>query len=313
MTTHATTSPVQAGSFGQVLRTPDARFASLPGYPFAPHYVDDLPGYASLRMHYVDAGPQDAEVTFLCLHGEPTWSYLYRKMIAEFAAAGHRVVAPDLFGFGRSDKPVDDAVYTYDFHRDALLGFVRRLGLTNVCLVCQDWGGILGLTLPQELPGVFSRLLVMNTTLPVGTSASPGFDAWKTYMATNPDLAVGRLMQRSTSVLSDAEAQAYDAPFPDVTYKAGVRKFPELVMIRPGMPGIETSKRALRFWSEEWQGESFMAIGAQDPVLGPPVMQVLRQQIRGCPEPLVIEEGGHFVQEWGREIARAAITSFTIG
>ncbi len=310
MNTDATGTAADARPWGTVLRTPEERFARLPGFAYPPCYRDDLAGYEGLRMHYVDAGPADAAVTFLCLHGEPTWSYLYRKMIPVFTAAGHRVVAPDLFGFGRSDKPADDAIYTYEFHRNALLAFVRQMGLRNVCLVCQDWGGILGLTLPQDLPGVFARLLVMNTTLPLGQSASSGFDAWKAFVAANPDLAVGRLMKRSTAGLGDDEAGAYDAPFPDATYKAGVRRFPELVMVEPGMQGIEISQRAVRFWSEQWAGQSFMAVGAQDPVLGLPVMAALRQQIRGCPEPMIIEEGGHFVQEWGAEIASAALQAF---
>src|SRR5438477_11631810 len=129
------------------LRTPDERFAHLPGHPFEPHYAEDLPGYEGLRMHYVDEGPRDARHTFLCLHGQPTWSYLYRRMIPVFTEAGHRVVAPDFFGFGRSDKPTDEPVYTFTFHRESLLRLAERLGLEGVTLVCQDWGGLLGLTL----------------------------------------------------------------------------------------------------------------------------------------------------------------------
>ena len=151
-----------------VLRTPDERFANLPGYPFAPHYISDLEGYPGLRVHYLDEGPRDAAKVFLCLHGQPTWSYLYRRMIPVFTAAGHRVVAPDLLGFGKSDKPADDARYTFMFHRDLLKNLVERLDLRNVVLTVQDWGGLLGLTLPMEMPERFSGLLIMNTAFATG-------------------------------------------------------------------------------------------------------------------------------------------------
>ena len=291
-------------------RTADERFENLPGYAFAPNYVDDLPGYEGLRVHYLDEGDPDAEETFLCLHGQPTWSYLYRKMIPIFTEAGGRVIAPDLLGFGRSDKPLDESVYTFDFHRNMLVAFIERLDLGNVTLVCQDWGGILGLTIPPSLPRRFERLIVMNTGLPIGEPIGEGFDAWKAFNASQPDMDISALMRRAVSGLTDAEAAAYAAPFPDASYKAGVRRFPELVMIAPGMEGIEHTKRSRRFWSEEWTGKSFMGIGMRDPVLGPPMMQSLRDTIRGCPEPLEVAEGGHFVQEHGEGIARAALAEF---
>ncbi|MDU8910765.1 haloalkane dehalogenase [Aestuariicoccus sp. MJ-SS9] len=293
-----------------VVRTPDDRFADLPEYAFAPHYVDDLTGYEGLRVHYLDEGPRDAPRTFLCLPGEPTWAYLYRRMIPVFAGSGARVVVPDWLGFGRSDKPTDDAVYGFGFHRNMMLALIERLNLRNVTLVVQDWGGILGLTLPMEMPERFARLIVMNTAIPVGDSLGDGFRAWRDYVASRPDMDCGALMKRSCPHLSEAEAQAYNAPFPDRRYKAGVRRFPQLVMIEPGMEGIEIAKRARQFWSEDWQGESFMAIGAQDPVLGVPVMSELRKIIRNCPEPMIVEEAGHFVQEWGDEVARAALAHF---
>jgi pimeloyl-ACP methyl ester carboxylesterase len=293
------------------LRTPDDRFADLPGWDYPPSYVDDLPGYAGLRAHYVDAGPVDAQHTYLLLHGEPTWAYLYRKMIPVFLDAGGRVVAPDFYGFGRSDKPARESDYTFDFHRDFLLALVERLDLTGVTLVVQDWGGLVGLTLPvdPEFRPRLERLLVMDTALAVGESSGPGFDAWRAYVAANPDLAVGRLLRRSEPSLSAAEAAAYDAPFPDARYKAGVRAFPELVMTRPDMPGVETSRAAASFWAG-WDGPSFMAVGARDPVLGPAIMDRLRAGINGCAAPLVLDEAGHFVQEHGDVVARAALAAF---
>ncbi len=294
------------------LRTADSQFAGLPDFDFAPHYVDDMPGYAGLRVHYLDEGPAGATETFLCLHGQPTWSYLYRKMIPVFAGAGHRVIAPDLLGFGRSDKPVDEAVYTFAFHRGLLMALIERLDLQRITLVCQDWGGILGLTIPPAMPERFERLLVMNTTIPLGAPVSDGFDRWRTYNRSQPDLDIAALMQRSQPDMTDAEAAAYAAPFPDARYKAGVRRFPELVMTDPGMAGIAEAKRAAEFWRDEWSGPSFMAVGMADPVLGPEVMARLRATIRGCPPPLEVADGGHFVQEKGEAIARAALKAFGI-
>lgn len=295
----------------QVLRTPDDRFAGLPGFPFAPHYIDDP--VAGLRLHYVDEGPRDAAATFLCLHGQPTWSYLYRRMIPVFAAAGHRVVAPDLPGFGRSDKPADDATHTFTFHRDVLLRFIETLDLRNVCLVCQDWGGLLGLTLPMDMPGRFTRLLAMNTMLATGDAPlGDGFLAWRAFSNRSPDMAVGGLLKRACPHLSDAEAAAYDAPFPDIHHKAGVRRFPNLVCDHPEADGAALSRRARDWWRTAWTGPSFMAVGMKDPVLGLPVMTQLRGHIRGCPPPLEIADGGHFVQEWGAPIAAAALDAFRL-
>ncbi len=289
------------------LRTPDDRFEALPGYDFPPRYVE-LDG---LRMHYLDVGPEDAEHVYLCLHGEPTWAYLYRKMIPVFVAAGGRVVAPDFFGFGRSDKPVDDAVYTYSFHRRSLLSFLDAVGLARFTLVGQDWGGILGLSLPLDVPERIARLIVMNTALPTGEhEPGPGFLAWKQYVAENPEFGVGALMRRAVPGITEAEAAAYEAPFPDPRFTAGVRRFPALVPITPAMEGAAESKRAAAWWASEWSGPTFMAVGVQDPVLGPRAMKALRRVIRGCPEPLMLEDAGHFVQEAGDAVARAALEAF---
>ncbi len=291
-----------------VLRTPDERFNDLPDFPFAPHYLEDLKGYEGLRMHYLDEGPPDAGDTYLCLHGEPTWSFLYRKMIPEFTAAGKRVLALDYFGFGRSDKPVDDEVYQFDFHRGSIIAFLERLELSNITLVCQDWGGILGLTLPMQMPDRFSKLLIMNTTLGTGdVPLSEGFLAWREWVNKNPDMPVGALMQRACPNLSAAECAAYEAPFPDIQYKAGVRRFPNMVPDRPDAPGAALSQKARKWLQTKWSGDSFMAIGMQDPVLGPHVMRALRKIITGCPEPLELADAGHFVQEWGSEVAKKAL------
>jgi haloalkane dehalogenase len=288
------------------MRTPEARFASLPGFPHAPRYL----AWRGLRAHYVDEGR--GERTFLCLHGEPTWGYLYRRMMPPFLASGARVVAPDFIGFGRSDKPAEEAFYTFDMHRSFLLDFIDRLDLTRISLVVQDWGGLLGLTLPMEMPERFERLLVMNTALGTGdVPLSEGFLAWRAYVNRTPDLPCGKLMQRTCPHLTQAEADAYDAPFPDLASKAGARAFPNLVPDAPDAPGAALSRRARDWWTNAWKGESFMAIGATDPVLGPPVMHALRNVIRNCPEPYVHAPGGHFLQEWGEDIAREVLKKWT--
>ncbi len=292
------------------LRTPDDRFADLPDFPFPPHYVDDLPGYEGLRAHYLDLGPKDAKHTFFCLHGEPTWSYLYRKMIPVMLESRARVVAPDFFGFGRSDKPVLDSTYTFHFHREFLLRFVERLDLRNITLVVQDWGGTLGLTLPVD-PGFrarLDRLFVMNTVLPVGKPLGPHFYEWRSLVRSTPDLPVGQFIRAITPQLTDQEMAAYDAPFPDVRFQAGARTFPDLAMVEPEMEGVAEAEAAVRFWAEDWSGPSFMAIGAKDADVE--TMRTLHSQIRGCPAPLVVPEADHFVQEWGEPIARAALCAF---
>lgn len=291
------------------VRTPEDRFARLDGFPWAPNWVTDLPGFVGLRAATVDEGPRDANRTFLCLHGEPTWSYLYRKMIPVFLSSGARVVAPDFFGFGRSDKPTRDYDYGFHFHRNYLLRLIERLDLRRIVLVVQDWGGLLGLTLPVD-EGARRRiegLVVMNTALAVGEPLTPGFDAWRAYAAAQPDLAVGALIGRGTPDLTEAEVAAYDAPFPDARFKAGVRAFPRLVMTRLDMPGVAESRAARAFWAEDWKGRAFMACGGADPVFPLAHMEGLRRQIRGCPEPMIVPQAGHFVQEWGEPIARRAL------
>ena len=220
-------------------------------------------------------------------------------------------MAPDFFGFGRSDKPVDDAAYTFGFHRDALLRLVEALALQRITLVCQDWGGVLGLTLPLEMPERFARLLAMNTLL--ATADFPiGADwlAWRDYCNAHPDMNVGLLMKRTTPQLSAAEVAAYDAPFPGARYKAGVRAFPNIVPITAEMEGAELSRSARRWWQTEWKGPAFLAAGDKDPVLGVAAMERLQGYVRGAPPPVVYAEAGHFIQEWGDPIARDALNAF---
>lgn len=219
----------------KALRTPDDRFSALPDFDFPVSYVEDLPGCDGLRMAYIDTGPKDASRTFLCLHGEPSWSFLYRRMIPVFLESGARVIAPDLFGFGRSDKPALQSDYSFHFHRNSLLQLIKRLDLKNITLVMQDWGGLLGLTLPvdDDFRPRLERLIVMNTALAAGTAPGPGFTAWKNYALSTPDLPIGDLIARGTPHLTPQEIAAYDAPYPSPEYKSGAQVFPALVPVSP--------------------------------------------------------------------------------
>ena len=298
------------------LRPPDDWFKDVPDYPWVAHYVSDLPSLNGLRLHYLDED-QDAsnlqQMTYLCLHGNPAWSYLYRKMIPTFTALGHRVVAPDLIGFGKSDKFKKANQHNFEFHRQVLLDLIERLDLKRIVLVVQDWGGILGLTLPMVMPHRFAGLLVMNTALATGTQPlSKGFLSWREWCQANPDFDVAKLFARGNKHMSDAETQAYNSPFKDRGHRAALHAFPPMVPEFENSPGAEISRQALHFWREQWQGQTMMAIGLQDPVLGEPVMRELQQNIKGCPSPLLLSQAGHFVQEHGQSIAESAVQHFKI-
>ncbi len=289
------------------VRTAPERFTQLTdiaqAFAYEPRYIDDLPSFQGLRLCFIDVQPSGVsnnQKVALCLHGQPTWSYLYRKMIPPLLAAGFRVIAPDLFGFGRSDKPVEDQWYQFDTHRQSLIELIERLDLQRVTLVVQDWGGLLGLTLPHEMPNHFEQLLVMNTTLGTGdVELSQGFLDWRAYIAAQTKwIDCGKIIGRGTPHLTAAEIAAYNAPFESIQFQAGVRRFPQLVPEFIDSPGAELSRRARQFWQTQWQGKSFMVVGMQDPVLGPQVMQQLASHLKGCPKPYCVQTAGHFVQEW---------------
>ena len=306
------------------LRTPDAVFDSLPDYPWLPNYVSNLPSLNGLRMHYLDEGNTDStieafnQITYLCLHGNPAWSYLYRKMIPAFLESGSRVVAPDLIGFGKSDKPKKDTFHSFTWHRQVLIELIERLDLQNIVLVVQDWGGLLGLTLPHEFHGNanssyyrFKGLLVMNTTLATGdTPLSDGFLAWREMCRKNPEFKIDKLFARGNPQMTLAECAAYMAPYPDSGFRAATRAFPPMVPDDHDADGAELSLLARHFWQQDWDGQTLMAIGAQDPVLGLDTMHNLQKVIKNCPEPMVLEQAGHFVQEHGEEIAKLAVQVF---
>jgi haloalkane dehalogenase len=289
----------------EFLRTPDDRFASLPDYPFGPHYVE----VDGLRIHYVDEGPRDADPV-LMLHGEPSWSYLYRKMIPPIAAAGLRAVAPDLVGFGRSDKPVRREDYTYQRHVDWMRGLLEALDLRHVTLVCQDWGGLIGLRLAAEHPERFRRIVTANTFLPTGDiPAGPAFQAWKEYSQTTPDFHVGGIVKGGcVSHLAPDIVAAYDAPFPDDRHKAGARQFPVLVPVTPDDPAAVPNRKA---WDvlRQWRKPFLTAFSDQDPITrgGDRLFQQAIPGAQRQPHP-TIAAAGHFLQEdKGEELARVVL------
>jgi tRNA(adenine34) deaminase len=295
------------------LRTPEHAFANLPDYPWPANYLNDLPSLQGLRMHYLDisATEKNHPTTYLCLHGNPAWSYLYRKMVPILSASGARVVVPDMVGFGKSDKPKKDGFHSFSWHRQCLLELIERLDLRNVVLVVQDWGGLLGLTLPMAAPQRYKGLVAMNTTLSTGFAPlTAGFKAWRQMCQNKPDFDIARLFARSDSTIAPAECAAYMAPFPDAGHRAATRAFPAMVPELGDADGAAISREALTFWQTQWSGLSLMAIGTQDPVLGEAPMLSLRNVIRGCPEPMLLPQAGHFVQEHGQTIAQRAVGLF---
>ena len=294
----------------KALRTPDERFQSLPGYPFAPHYIDVADGEGgALRMHYVDEGPRDGKIVLL-LHGEPSWSYLYRKMIPGIVAAGYRAIAPDLIGFGRSDKPSEQSNYTFQRHIDWLTSFVVQMDLRDVTLFAQDWGAVLGLRIAAENESRFARIIIGNGGLPTGDRPpNEAFMRWQKFSQTSPRFEIGHLIQSSTvTTLPDDVVAAYDAPFPDDSYKAGARIFPSLVPTTPDDPAAEANRRA---WEvlQKWEKPFLTAFSDSDPVTkgGEHVMQRRIPGAQAQPH-VTIEGGGHFLQEdKGEELARVVV------
>jgi haloalkane dehalogenase len=286
-----------------VLRTPDERFTNLPGYPFEARYVE----VDGLRVHYVDEGAGD---TVLMLHGEPSWSFLYRRMIPIVADGGLRAVAPDLPGFGRSDKPARREDYTYQRHVDWMRGVIEALDLRGITLVCQDWGGLIGLRLVAEDPDRFARVVAANTFLPTG-DRPPGeaFLRWREFSQKTPEFPVGRIVSGGcVRPVADDVVAAYDAPFPDDTYKAGARQFPLLVPIDPDDPAAAANRKAWDVLSQ-WTKPFLCAFSDSDPITRGGE-RVLREAIPGAtgqPHP-TIENAGHFLQEdAGEALARVVV------
>ena len=278
-----------------ILRTPEERFANLPDYPFKPHYAELKINGQPVRMHYVDEGKGDV---ILMLHGEPSWSYLYRKMIPLFVKAGYRAIAPDLIGFGKSDKLARKEDYSYKLHVDLVTQFVKKLKAKNITLVCQDWGGLIGLRVAAENEALFARIAASNTGLPVGEAIGPGFKQWLDFSQRVPELPVGVIVKGgSKTPLTLAVIAAYDAPFPDESYKAAARVFPVLVPITPENPAVADNKKAWEVLSR-WQKPFLTSFSDGDQVTqgGEKIFQTRVPGAQGQPHS-IIKGGGHFVQE----------------
>lgn len=277
----------------EFVRTPEERFDNLPDYPFEPHYLS----LGELRMHYVDEGPAGA-APVLMMHGEPSWSYLYRHMIPHCAGAGHRVIAPDLIGFGKSDKPVKVSDYSYQQHMDWMQAFIDQLDLRDVTLVCQDWGSLIGLRLAAENPDRFRAIVVGNGMLPTGDQkVPPVFRAWRTFALYSPWFPVSKIVNTGCfRKLGPGECRAYDAPFPDKKFKAGARAFPGLVPMTPDDPASEANRRA---WTvlEQWEKPFLTTFSNGDPITrgGDRYMQKRIPGAKGLPHTTL--KGGHFLQE----------------
>lgn len=324
----------------QFLRTPDERFANLPGYPFEPHYLEVPDGEGgALRIHYLDEGPEEGEV-ILCLHGQPTWSFLYRKMVPVFTAAGFRVLAPDLIGFGRSDKPTERDDYTYAHHVAWMNAWLEGLNLHGVNLFCQDWGGLIGLRLVAAMPERFARVVAANTGLPDGgglpkeaapkmwelyeslpvvpaselskrfadKEGPPGFMFWRKYCAESPDFSIRDVMGTIGGSIASEVLDAYEAPFPDARYLAGARQFPSLVPIFPDDPEIAVNQAAWEALAN-FDRPFLTAFSDGDPVTAGG-HKLIQERIAGAKgvEHVTIHGAGHFLQEEkGQEVAQTMI------
>lgn len=296
----------------QVLRTPDECFEGLEGYDFAPHWTEiaDRATGVGLRVHHVDEGPRNAPPVLL-MHGEPSWSYLYRKFMGPLAAAGHRVVAPDLVGFGKSDKPADRADYTYERHVEWMGDWLVANDLTGITLFCQDWGGLIGLRLVAAFPERFARLVIANTGLPVGTGFSAGFDAWLKFSQEVAEFPVGSIVNGGTTrQLTAGEMAAYDAPFPNEMFKEGARQFPTLVPVTPEHASVAENKAA---WAvlERFEKPVLTCFSDKDAVTAGGE-RVFKERVPGArgQAHTIIKGGGHFLQEDAADELVALIIGF---
>ena len=282
----------------KILRTPADRFADIPDYPFAENWIEiDLGEGYSARQHYVDEGDRSAPPVFL-FHGEPSWSFLYRKMIPILVEAGFRVLAPDLIGFGKSDKPDDPEFFTYERHVDWLKQWRSAVEPRPAALFVQDWGGLLGLRMLAHDPDLFTCVVASNTFLPAGGTPSAAFLAWREFAWSSPEFRIGALLDRATATeRSEAEIAAYDAPFPDEPSKAGARAFPSLVPVEDGMPGVEENKKA---WPAlaAYEGPFLTLFGEDDPITKGSE-KFLIERIAGARgiEHRTLPNCGHFCQE----------------
>ncbi|NCN08239.1 MAG: haloalkane dehalogenase [Leptospira sp.] len=291
----------------EFIRTPPERFENLPGYNFKENYMQVNPG--NLRMHYLDENASSRKIV-LMLHGEPSWSYLYRKMIPIFVQAGYRAIAPDLIGFGKSDKPKDRFVFSYSIHIEWLNHFIKEMKLSNINLICQDWGGLLGLRIAAENKSLFHSIIAGNTFLPTGDNKLPdAFYEWRNFSQNVKRLPVGRIIKNGcyTNISSEI-VNAYDAPFPDESYKEAARIFPSLVPDSPDNPASEANKKAWEIFSN-WNIPFLTAFSDQDPIMRKVDIFFRRKVLGAKGQPhTTIKGAGHFLQEdSGEDLADVSV------
>jgi len=284
-----------------ILRTPQERFGALPDYPFFPNWFD----WGETRLHYLDEGEGRPVVLF---HGEPTWSFLYRKVIPVLVAAGYRAIAPDYFGFGKSDKPIAADSYTYDAHTESMVALLADLDIRGACAVVQDWGGPIGLRIAVEHPEMFSALSILNTGLFTGGRMSKGFMDWRRFVEKSEDLPIRFIMERSmVAQWDDAVLNAYEAPFPDRSYKEGAHRFPLIVPMDPSDAGA-AAMLDVRRKLEQWTNPTQVLFSTSDPVFQPKTGERFVERIPGATELELVEGAGHFLQEdKGEEVGRRIV------
>tara|TARA_Y100001934_G_scaffold67253_2_gene83505 strand:- start:92 stop:982 length:891 start_codon:yes stop_codon:yes gene_type:complete len=289
----------------KILRTPDNRFSNLLDYPFKPNYIQ----LGDIRIHYLDEGESSKEVVLL-IHGEPTWSYLYRKMVPIVSESGYRVIVPDLVGFGKSDKPINQEDYTYEKHVGWISSFIESLDLKNINLFCQDWGGLIGLRIVSEQGYRFNRIIASNTSLPTGDFKVPkAFFNWQKFSQDTPVFNASKIVKSScVNKISNEVQKAYDAPFPDETYKAGARRFPMLVPTSPNDPSSQPNREA---WEKlkNWHKPFLTAFSDSDPITkgGDILFQKLIPGCKGISHKTIVG-AGHFLQEdKGPELAQLIV------
>lgn len=290
------------------LRTADERFEGLSDWQYTPKYVSDLPQIPGLRMHYIDEGKQDALRTVLCLHGQKTWSYAFRKAIPYFLRNSFRVIALDLFGFGRSDKLPNDNDYSFEFHRNSVIAFIEHLGLDDLYIAGFDWGGWIGATLPMTFPQEISRLILGNMAFHTSEHHPwPGFHLWRSLHNAQNDPMIGESLFSHAPAVYQAEISAYNAPFPSLAFKAGVRKFPNLIPESKNSYIDKVTSEATNFLQTEWNGTCVCIAGLQDPVLGLSSMQRIQSIIRNASPVIKLPHAGSLVFEHADEFLETTI------
>jgi len=295
-------------------RSKDESFANLKDFSYEAKFIDDVKGfkdYVGLRMAYIDEGDKQADLTFVMLHGSPTWSYLWRHFIKEVIGANYRAVALDMIGFGRSDKPLDEDAYSFDSMRESIICAIEKLDLKNVVLVLHEWGGFLGLTIPMEIHERIDGIIIHNTTLATGNQlVSDSYLDWRKYIENNPDLNVRAIMARTNKILNLKECNTYHAPFETYESKIALRTLPKIYPDHPDKPGAEISQKSLEWYAEEFEGVMLSIFGMRDPLFPKEALNAFLDSIPGIIKLTGVDNAGHFLPEWAMEYGKDLITNY---